>query len=460
MNALTAQVLADAPAEASSDPLATLRVEIEPVPSTLSVDEVGERMLDPRYDALLSLPVVDAGRPVGSISRYQLIRVFLQRFGREIYGRRPIGSLMNTRPVLIPIELPVEQAARRIAESIGTPITEDFIFVDARGMYQGIGMVLDVLRATERQLAGRSQELEQAYGRLKSSQSQLIQSEKMASLGQMVAGLAHEINTPLGYVRNNVELLREGLDDMRQQLDAQAGMLLMASASASGDKATQAHLASLLEAASGQGVDPLLDELPGLIEDTLHGLGQIGELVGNLKDFSRLDRSGSERVDPHKLIESALKIAGHVLRRHEVEVERDFAALPEIECAPQQINQVLLNLLTNAAQAMDRTRAPGRIVVRTRHTRAQAGGAVREVVAISVEDNGKGIAAEHLERIFDPFFTTKPVGEGTGLGLSICYRIVQQHGGSIRAISRPGIGTRFLVVLPVASVRAAEQADD
>jgi signal transduction histidine kinase len=451
MNA-TLQAPAEAPAGAHEGPLAALCVKVEPVAPDTHVADVGNRLLESRHDGLLSLPVVEGGRPVGSISRYDLMRVFLQPYGREVFGRRPIGSLMNRRPVVLPVGLSVEEAARRIAEGIGTPITEDFILTDADGAYLGTGVVLDVLKATENQLAGRSHELEQAYQRLKSSQSQLIQSEKMASLGQMVAGLAHEINTPLGYVRNNVELLREGLEGLGVQLAAQAQALAawdeQSPPGAAPREAAQAWLAQ----AEAQADPALLEELPTLLEDTLHGLGQIGELVGNLKDFSRLDRSGAERADPRALLESALKIAGHILRRRNIEVVRDFAEVPAVECAPQQINQVLLNLLTNAAQAIEHE--AGRIVLRTRRMQAPVpGGGGREVVAMVVEDNGKGIAEEHLSRIFDPFFTTKPVGEGTGLGLSISYRIVQQHGGSIRVASRPGAGTRFMVVLPVEATR-------
>jgi signal transduction histidine kinase len=144
-------------------------------------------------------------------------------------------------------------------------------------------------------------------------------------------------------------------------------------------------------------------------------------------------------VDVHQLIESAVKIGGNLLRKKNIEIVRHFADVPEIVCSPAQINQVLLNLITNAAQAIGHEQ--GRIALRTH--------AVGQYLMIAVEDNGAGIPAEHLARIFDPFFTTKPIGQGTGLGLSICFQIIQQHQGRIRAVSTPGVGTRFFIALPI-----------
>jgi signal transduction histidine kinase len=161
--------------------------------------------------------------------------------------------------------------------------------------------------------------------------------------------------------------------------------------------------------------------------------------VGNLKDYSRLDTRRAEAVDLHTLIESALRIGAHLLKRKNIAVERRFAVLPAVRCAPAQINQVLLNLVANAAQAIEHD--AGRIVVRTQSLGGYA--------MVAVEDNGKGIPAEVLPRIFEPFFTTKPVGQGTGLGLSICQQIVQAHGGRIAASSTPGAGTRFVLALPL-----------
>jgi len=264
----------------------------------------------------------------------------------------------------------------------------------------------------------------------------LVQSEKMASLGQMVAGVTHEINTPLGYVRSNTELAQdltlrivEVLDTCHQLCQA----LLDGSATDEkiGEYLHQAALgtSSLVE----QGV---AGDIEHIFRDSLYGLEQIGELVMNLKNFSRLDRAKVDRVDINSCIEGALSIARSVIK-DKATVTCDFATDVIAECAPSQINQVLLNLLTNAAQAIP---GMGEIHIVTRAGKRQ--------IAIMIRDNGAGIPDEIKKRIFDPFFTTKPVGEGTGLGLSISYQIIRQHRGSIDVRSEPGKGTEFIIRLP------------
>ncbi|TLY50322.1 MAG: CBS domain-containing protein [Gammaproteobacteria bacterium] len=398
---------------------------LDPLDPARPVLAVGERFLHADSAPWLSLPVVDHGRPVGSVSRYDLMqRVYIKPFGRELYGKRAISVVMHTQPLVLAADASIEEAGRYINAHIRQPITEDFIVVDQAGQYLGAGKVLDLLGALERRIGAHSLELEQAYRKLKSSQSQLIQSEKMASLGQMVAGIAHEMNTPLGYVRNNVEMTRDSLAGVQGVLAAyeQALDTMLTGAD---DKAVEQAIAGV-DLARGSIDEGLFADLSGVLEDTVFGVDQIADLVASLKDFSRRDQVHAESVDVHRLIES----------------ERRFCEVPQIECAPAQINQVLLNLVTNAAQAIERS--DGRISI---HTHASA-----QFVLIAIEDNGKGIEPRHLEHIFDPFFTTKPVGQGTGLGLAICYQIIGQHGGRIRATSTVGVGTRFIVALPIRAV--------
>ena len=434
---LVAASAADGDERSAEINVGALSYWLEPVAPSAPILAVGDRFLDAASAAWLSLPVVDHGLPVGSVSRYELMqRVYIKPFGRELHGKRPIATMMHAQPLILAANASIEAASRTIAARIRQPLMEDFIVVDAAGRYAGVGKVLDVLSAMEQRIAAHSQELEHAYRRLKSSQTQLIQSEKMASLGQMVAGLAHEINTPLGYVRNNVEMTQTALAGISNLLGAQTQVVDAMLTGA--DESEFAVRVAQLETQRTVFDSAALDDLRGLLDDTVFGVGQIAELVGHLKDFSRLDQARRERVDVHKLIDSALKIGGNLLRKKNIEIVRQFGAVAPVECSPAQINQVLLNLITNAAQAIEH--AQGRITVRTH--------AVGHYLLIAVEDNGKGIPAEYIERIFDPFFTTKPIGQGTGLGLSICFQIVEQHGGRIRAASTPGTGTRFLVALP------------
>jgi len=394
-----------AAATSSAADLAHLVQPAAAIAPDVHVLDVGERILDAANARFLSLPIVARGLPVGAISRSELMRIYLMPYGRELYGRRPISAMMSRRPLVLRIDTPIDEAARAIAAHIRNPITEDFIVTSRDGHYLGVGAVLDVLRAVEDKLTRHGAELERAHARLKASQLQLVQSEKMASLGQMVAGLVHEINTPLGYVRNNVEMTRDAMNDPTALADAD----------------TREDLATLLD-------------------DTLHGIGEIGELVGNLKDFSRLDQARSDRANVNVLVDGALRIVQHLVRKRGIEIVRHAGEIPDIECSPAQINQVLLNLLSNAVQAIEHDK--GRITVRTQ--------ALDGRVLVLVEDNGKGITEENLSRIFDPFFTTKPVGQGTGLGLAIAHQIIEQHGGLVRVASKRGTGTRFLVALPIA----------
>jgi two-component system NtrC family sensor kinase len=282
----------------------------------------------------------------------------------------------------------------------------------------------------EHRVQERTRELADALASLHESEAQLIQSEKMSSLGQMVAGVAHEINTPLAYVRSSIETVGGQLDDVQ----ALVHHAVARDAQAVYDLADAFHQHGILQ------------ELRQLARYGLQGLDQIGEIVVNLKNFSRLDRSKTTRFDLREGLESTLSIARSTLKAHRI-VKR-YGSIPQVECAPSQLNQVFLNLVTNAAQAIEHDH--GVITVAT----SCEDGWVR----VDVQDNGSGIPAEHLKRIFDPFFTTKEIGKGTGLGLAIVYKIVQEHGGRIDVASTPGEGTTFTVRLPACAPQPALQA--
>jgi len=294
----------------------------------------------------------------------------------------------------------------------------------------------------ESRVAQRTHELSQALAKLKESEAMLIQSEKMSSLGQMVAGIAHEVNTPLAYVKSSLEAVGKGMPQVGK-LGAQTEKLL---AMLSTDGVDEAALAAQFALVRGLVQDleaktagrTVLEDIERLVKDGLFGIGQISEVIANLKNFSRLDRSMVADYDLHEGIDSAIRI-GYAQLQHRI-VRKEFGSIPHVSCSPSQINQVILNLLSNAAQA---TRdGEGTITLRT----GMRGAAH---VTVEVADNGSGIPADVLPKIFDPFFTTKAVGKGTGLGLSICYKIVENHGGKLEVESQPGLGTRFTLVLPI-----------
>jgi two-component system NtrC family sensor kinase len=276
---------------------------------------------------------------------------------------------------------------------------------------------------------------------LRQSEMQLMQAEKMSSLGQMVAGVAHEVNTPLGYVKSNLQLL---LDAHKELTSLLALHQKLKEQILHGSSSAVAKLLNEIEERSETAT--LHAEVEKLCLNSLDGIERIQDLVSSLKNFSRLDEAAFKQIDLNENIESTLKIAAHLIREKGIKVEKDFGTLPEIPAYPAQLNQVFLNLLTNAVQAI--THDKGKIKITTRKE--------GEHVVVKVSDNGTGILPEHLNKIFEPFFTTKEVGKGTGLGLSIVYKIIEKHGGKISVESEVGKGSTFTVLLPIERVDFAE----
>ncbi|HEY6241113.1 MAG TPA: ATP-binding protein [Burkholderiales bacterium] len=299
----------------------------------------------------------------------------------------------------------------------------------------------------ERRVKERTHELSEALQHLKESESQLIQSEKMSSLGQMVAGVAHEINTPLAYVKNSLGTVADKLGDLGRAVEHCEKLIALLQAGGNADPQELSNQFAQASAAIARlKQQRVTEELGNLVKDGLYGAGQMAEIVGNLKDFSRLDRSKVTSFNLNEGLNSTLVLARHLLKS--ATVDKRFGDITSVVCSPSQVNQVFLNLITNAVQAMEAGR--GRIMLTTRN---DGGG-----VAVEVADNGKGIAPEVLPKIFDPFFSTKEVGKGTGLGLSVSYKIIQQHGGRIKVESQLGAGTRFTVWFPLVPPAAAELA--
>jgi two-component system NtrC family sensor kinase len=259
------------------------------------------------------------------------------------------------------------------------------------------------------QLARSNRELQEANRRLKETQAQLIQNEKMASLGQLVAGIAHEINNPLAFVMNNLFIVESGLDGLGPEIEPHL---------------SQASLQKLRKARAR-------------LSEMREGLDRMKELVLDLRTFSRLDAGEFQTVDVVESIDRVLLLLKHKLNGR-IRVEKHYAVLRTICCSAGRLTQVLMNLIANAVDAIA---GEGKIVITTSQT--------RDVFVISIRDTGAGIPEAVRSKIFDPFFTTKPIGQGTGLGLAISYGIVQDHGGSIEVRSEETMGAEFIVKIPL-----------
>ncbi|APR82705.1 Signal transduction histidine kinase [Minicystis rosea] len=276
--------------------------------------------------------------------------------------------------------------------------------------------------------------LERALAELGETQSMLVHAEKMLALGQLTAGIAHEINNPLAYVASNARTIG---DTLREVVDAYGAL----------DEAARTRdLAEIRSLAEELGrrldLDFLRADVGDLRRATIEGIARVQGIVDGLKRFARLDEAAAQIADVRGCLQDAIAIAAPTLRKSRIEVSLDLAEVPLIRCRPAELCQVFLNLLVNAAHAIvERGGEGGHIVVRTR--------AETHRIVIAIGDDGAGMTPTVLGRIFDPFFTTKPVGQGTGLGLTIAHKIiVDRHGGSITATSAPGAGTTFTITLP------------
>ena len=286
----------------------------------------------------------------------------------------------------------------------------------------------------ETELQARNAELEVACARLKGAQEQILQSEKLASIGQLAAGVAHEINNPIGYVSSNLSSLQRYtatlLNAIRQ---------LSAAVHQTGDSAVIGEVDDLRRRFV---LDFLATDIPQLLAESCEGIDRVRKIVRDLKDFSRRERCEDwVETDIHRGIDATLNIIWNELK-YKAEIIKSFGELPQVECLPSELNQVFMNVLMNAGQAI---KERGVITIST--------GCSQDTVWVAIGDDGEGIPEDVLPRIFDPFFTTKPVGTGTGLGLAISYGIVAKHHGKIQITSVPDQGTLLRIELPVRQPR-------
>jgi signal transduction histidine kinase len=327
-----------------------------------------------------------------------------------------------------------------------------------RGSYRELNVANSELgelnESLEQRVQERTEDLSTALSELKESQVQLVQAEKMSSLGQLVAGISHEINTPLLYLANNASLIQERIDVLNAFVRKSAETLSIRPDEFDDRSEYQARLINGLRELKNLlrdfELEASVEEIVDLNRDSVEGLADLTEMAQSLKDFSRLDRAPIDSFDVNAGIDKTLNIARNIVK-HKAEVRKFYGELPKVECSPSKINQVFLNLITNAAQAIEEQ---GEIVISTKVKDDQH-------VVISISDTGCGIPAENLDKIRDPFFTTKEVGTGTGLGLSIVDEIIRSHGGELQIESKPGKGSTFSVILPIRQPAALpEEADD
>jgi len=272
-------------------------------------------------------------------------------------------------------------------------------------------------------------ELEKAYSELKATQARVVQQEKMASIGQLAAGVAHEINNPMGFISSNLGTLGKYVERFNDFIKAQSELIE--------SLADKDAAAALREKRKVLKLDYLLEDGFELIKESLEGAERVRTIVKNLKSFSRVDEAECQDSDINECITSTINIVWNELK-YKVNLVKDLGDIPFIKCHPQQLNQVFMNLLVNAAQAIEKQ---GEITVRTWHESGS--------LFASISDNGCGMTPAVINRIFEPFYTTKEVGKGTGLGLSITYDIIKKHNGEIMVESEPGNGTTFTVRLPI-----------
>ena len=267
---------------------------------------------------------------------------------------------------------------------------------------------------------------------MKEVESQLIHQEKMASLGRLVAGVAHELNNPINFVHGNLPYLKNYFHDMKELI-------------AACDDLPEPEKSAVQELKAKLKYDFLVTDLDNIVADMEEGIGRIHQIIKNLRSFGRLDEAELKEASINEGIESTLKILGQYYGRDKIPIQLELQEIPPVLCFPGQLNQVWMNLLSNAAQAVEQISEP----------KVQVQSQVRDGnIFISVIDNGAGIKEENHNKIFEPFFTTKPVGQGTGLGLSICHSIVERHQGRIWFDAADGGGTAFKVVIPLNPIPA------
>lgn len=300
-------------------------------------------------------------------------------------------------------------------------------------------------RKAEKEIKQSLQKTKIMNQKLIEAQAQLVQSEKMASLGQLSAGVAHEINNPIAFVISNVSTLNDYISSLKVLFEKYEA--LMSSVKKLPDENLQEIINEIEAAHEEEDIDYILDDIGDIITETNDGTKRVKDIVEGLKSFSRIDQGELVEADINEGIKQTIKIAWNEIKYH-CEVVENLKPLPKIRCLAGQLNQVFMNLIVNGGHAIQEK---GVITIET--------DVVDSYISIKISDNGKGIEPEHIEQLFNPFFTTKAVGKGTGLGLSISYGIIKKHKGTITVDSEVGVGTTFHIKLPIEGITEEDLAN-
>ena len=383
------------------------------------IKEEWERTMDCIGDMVL---LVD---PTGKIRRCnQALRLFVGKSYMEILGT-------DLQELILTHSLTTRTTLTSGTELFHAPSGRWFIFTEYpftdRTENENRGTVITIHDTTELKITMDA--LGNAYKELQATQAQVLHNEKMASIGQLAAGVAHEINNPIGFVSSNLGTLGKYLERLTGFMTSQARIVEDAAS-----PEAQQELAALRQSLK---IDRIIPDIGKLISESLDGANRVHKIVQDLNTFSRVDQGNSKVTDLVACLESAITIVWNELK-YKATLKRNYGNIPPINCYPQQLNQVFMNLLVNAGHSIE---SQGLITITTWSD--------NETANVSIGDTGCGIAPEHLNRIFEPFFTTKEVGKGTGLGLSISYDIIQKHHGEITVESTVGAGTTFTVKLPL-----------
>ncbi|MFH1146949.1 MAG: ATP-binding protein [Pseudomonadota bacterium] len=407
-------------------------------------------------DAVMVFPVTPEGRP-GTLTEVNETACELLGYTRvEMLAMTPeeletdesvadiprrMSELMRNKRILFEL-VAIAKDGRRI------PLEVNSCLFDLCGQPSIMSVARDITerKRAEKRLLENQKKIEEANQQLKENQEQLVQSEKMASIGQLAAGVAHEINNPVAFIDSNLKILNDYREDLTELINSYVGLEEVASeiAALSGRQDLTDILNKTRDIRDRLDLPFVLDDFSKIIAESREGTERVKKIVQDLKDFSHVDQGELEWVDLTRCLDSTLNVAWNEIK-YKAKVIKDYGEIPDVCCYPQQMNQVFMNVLVNAAQAIEEK---GEIRIATR---VLSGG---DKVEVRISDTGKGMSTEDLPRVFDPFFTTKPIGKGTGLGLSVAHKIVKKHDGEIRVKSEPGKGTTFVIELLVQGPRA------